>query len=663
METIINALHHLAEAAGLARHWRDVEGADRTTEDAVLAAVLGALGFPADSEVQIKHSLERIAADQASAPQICVGEVDLPLAVPWADAPAELIDEAGNGQVLSIEQGMLPPVANPGYYRLVGKQGVLKLAIAPRACPAPHSRSKRVWGPVVQVPSLRGERNAPFGHFGDLRDAVALLGEQGADMVAISPVHALFPGTGDDFSPYSPSSRLFLNGALADPTLLALPELKGASGNTAIDWQAAMPERLSALRVQFENLDPGERARIMADCAAQGPALHRHALFDALDLHFRPHGASGWPDWPASFHSPDSPAVATFARENRNEVEFHMFVQWLARGSLDKVQDCARAQGMALGLIADLAVGVRPGGSDAWAMQTAMLNGLTIGAPPDPLGPLGQNWGLTTYSPQGLAAQGYAPWIAMLRAAFAYAGGIRIDHAYGLARLWVIPPGGVPGEGCYLRYPFLDLVRLATLEAHRAGGVIIAEDLGTAPPGFSSAIAARAMLGMRVLWFERAADHGFIGAHDYPSLSVAMTGTHDTATIAGWWQGRDLEWADQLGRLPDDIGLHTAQDIRAWDRGLLWSTIGDGSERPAPHESDAVVDAAIQHVARSHSTMVAVPLEDLAGVAEQVNLPGTIGAHPNWRHRFPETVAELLGKPDVRKRIALLNANVHGWWS
>jgi 4-alpha-glucanotransferase len=312
---------------------------------------------------------------------------------------------------------------------------------------------------------------------------------------------------------------------------------------------------------------------------------------------------------------------------------------------------------MAIGLIGDLAVGVDPSGSDAWSLRHAMLDGLTIGAPPDPLGPLGQNWSITGFSPDGLRASGYAPWIAMIRAGLASGGGLRIDHAFGLARLWVIPEGGATADGAYLAYPFEDLLRLATLEAHRAGAFIIAEDLGTAPYGFTAAVTARQMLGMRVLWFERAADHGFIGAQDYEPLSAAMSGTHDTVTVTGWWRGRDLDWAQALGRLPEGTTRAEAEAIREWDRGLLWSTLDHTAPCPAPDNPAPVVDAAIAHIARTPSALALVSLEDVLGIEEQPNLPGTVTEHPNWRRRCDAPTHELLADPQVAQRCATLNTS------
>lgn len=625
--------------------------------DTALCAILAALGYPAGTAAAIAESRERIAEAKRRPPAMLVGEAGKPTPLPESlAARAELVGPDGAVRSLALD-GAIPAIAEPGYYRLTLGEHELTLAIAPAVCPGLGER--RAWGPAIQIPALRGPSPSAFGDLGDLDRAVALFAARGADAIAINPLHALFPGTGEDFSPYSPSSRLFLNGAMGDPALTGLPPFASGEGGDLIDWKVALPERLAQLRMVFDGLDPAIRERIAEDSLAYGEPLQRQALFDALDCHFRPEGAHGWRDWPEAYRDPASVEVRRFAAKHAPEIEFHLFVQWLARESAGAVQRHARAAGMAVGLIADLAVGVHTGGADAWSLGDEMLHGLTIGAPPDPLGPHGQNWGLTGFSPAGLAASGYAGWIAMLRAALASAGGVRIDHAFGLARLWVIPEGGTPADGAYLTYPFDDLLGLAVLEAHRAGAVIIAEDLGTAPPGFSDAIARRGLLGMRVLWFQRAGDGGFVGARDYDQASVAMTGTHDTATVAGWWSGRDLDWAEALERLPEGATRADADGARAWDRGLLWSTIGgtgvgDGGERPGPGAPGPVVEAALRHIGRTAACLAIAPLEDLLALDEQPNLPGTIAEHPNWRRRLDAPLAELLDDAQTSARIAAL---------
>lgn len=649
----MDQLHALAQAAGVAREWTDVEGRSQVVSDAALAAVLAALGHEAASERQIVRSLAVIAEQRRALPAMLVADCGATITLPFCVTRAEATGEDGVTRALAVEGDRLTVPDAPGYYDLALGGRMARLAVAPPRCPLPpQDKGRRPWGVSVQIPALRGAHPSPFGTFGELAEAARAFGTAGADALAINPVHALFPGHGKGYSPYSPSSRLFLNGALADPALAGLLPLPADDGTPLIDWAEALPRRLADLRAVFTALDPARRAALTA---ADEPMLRRHALFDALDCHFRAaSGAHGWRDWPAAFHDPEGEAAAQFSAENADEIAFHLFVQSLARAGLDAAQAAAKDAGMSIGLIGDLAVGVDPSGSDAWSLRHAMLDGLTIGAPPDPLGPLGQNWSITGFSPDGLRASGYAPWIAMIRAGLASGGGLRIDHAFGLARLWVIPEGGATQDGAYLTYPFEDLIRLATLEAHRAGAFIIAEDLGTAPHGFTGAVTAKAMLGMRVLWFERAADHGFIGAGDYEPLSAAMSGTHDTVTVAGWWRGRDLDWAERLGRLPQDMTRAEAESIRDWDRGLLWSTLDHTAPRPSPDDAAPVVDAAIAHIAATPSALALVTLEDMLGLEEQPNLPGTVDVHPNWRRRLAAPIAQNIADPDTARRCAIL---------
>jgi len=251
-----------------------------------------------------------------------------------------------------------------------------------------------------------------------------------------------------------------------------------------------------------------------------------------------------------------------------------------------------------------------------------------------------------------LRASAFAPWIATIRTALRHAGGVRIDHAFGLARLWIVPQGAQASDGAYLAYPLDDLLRILAIESHRAGAVIVGEDLGTRPPGFVEPVAARGLLGMSVLWFERDEQGAFIPAVDFPEQALAMTGTHDVATVAGWWRGRDLDWNRRLGR---DGGNSQDEEIRRMaDRKALWSTIGKGAAMPPQDDPAPVVEAAVRHLGGTPSVLTIVPLEDLLGLDEQPNLPGTIDEHPNWRRRLSAPLADLLAEPVTARRIAAL---------
>ena len=654
-EADIEQIRALAEAAGVSRIWWDTNGLEHIVSDEALAVVLTALGYEAESAAGIERSLRQVEHERRQPPKMLVGRAGQPTQLPEGLRQAELTGEDGVSVGMSLEGGVLPAVAEPGYYTLEIGGHEISFANAPGRCfGLDDIGQQRFWGPSLQISALRGERAQLFGHLGHLNEAVRLFAARGADAVMISPMHALLPFTGFDYSPYSPSSKLFFNGAFADPELIGLPPLPERHGSEFVDWMTALPQQMADLRARFDVLPPAKRAEIEAEITKGGEALRRQAIFDALDVRFRKAGARGWQDWPVEYQSPESDAVARFAHEQAETVSFFMFLQYLTSQGLAAVKKTASDAGMAIGLLADLAVGVRPSGADNWAGRDKMLQGLTIGAPPDPLGPLGQNWTLTTFSPRALSATGYQPFIEMLRATLSWAGGLRIDHAFGLSRLWVVPEGGDSRAGAYIHYPFADLMGLIALESHRAKALIVAEDLGTKPPGFADAINEANMLGMRVVWFERALDEGFVGAQDYAAQSVAMTGTHDTPTVAGWWQGVDLDLAEDFGQLPEGVSRDKAEEKRAWDRGLLWASFGGGEPRPEPGDVEPVVDAALRHIGRAGSRLAVAPLEDLLASPVQFNLPGIVGEYPNWRHRLAAPLSQLLDRPDTSHRIEVL---------
>ncbi len=635
-------LSALAAAAGLSTDWTDAHGRPQRVAADNLCAILEALGYPAASDSERRQSWDRLNAERDAKPPFVSGDAGKPVQLPLSllgTQSAELHLERGRSMRLAVEAGRLPPIDEPGYHQLETSGHELTLAIAPPACHLPHNAG---WGLALQIPSLQGP--SPFGTLQELRAAAHHLGRQGADHILLSPVHAILPARGMHFSPYAPSSRRFLNSALAAPFAPDDP----AESADLIDWETALPAAYACLRPHRDRLSPDERATLDRWAEDQGPALRQHATFDAL---YVAHGSLPWQEWPAALQRASRTAVAEFASQHADDIALHLLGQKLATEALAAAQASAKAGGMSTGLIADVAVGVDPVGSDVWADPDAYLQGLTIGAPPDPLGPAGQNWGLTTFSPSGLRTRAFAPWIDVVRAALQHAGGLRIDHAFGLQRLWVIPQGRPSSAGAYLSYPLEDMMRILTLESHRSNAVVIAEDLGTVPAGFRDRMEARAMLGMRVLWFERTEDGAFADSRAYPPNSVAMTGTHDTPTVAGWWRRRDLDWAEKV--MPD-FDRETANIARTKDRDLLWNRLAKGVAPPTSSAS-AVVDAAVAHITAMPSKLKILPVEDLLGLEEQTNIPGTIGDHPNWRRRLPGTVEQILAKPDVRRRIDMLN--------
>ncbi|HEX6834259.1 MAG TPA: 4-alpha-glucanotransferase, partial [Rudaea sp.] len=421
-----------------------------------------------------------------------------------------------------------------------------------------------------------------------------------------------------------------------------------------IDWAAICAARRRAAERRF---DPREQNRNDAFAMfrdREGAALEQHATFEALSLTLREQGVpADWRQWPAALRDPQSREVRDFVRKNGRDIAFHAFLQWLAAEDLTKAQNTARSAGMPIGLICDLAVGVDPGGSECWARPDAMLRGLTIGAPADALGPNGQSWGLTTFSPATLATLQYEPFLALLRAAMCRAGGVRIDHVMGLSRLWLIPEGVSANDGAYLSYPVDDLLRLAALESWRHGCVVVGEDLGTVAPPLRKRLAQRGLLGMDVLLFQRD-DEGFFAPSRWRPQAIAMPSTHDTPTVAGWWSERDLEWNARLG-FADDAALRRARsERRSARRALAKAARGEGIRlAPDANRSDAV-DAALNLVAATPAPLAIVPIEDLIAASDAPNIPGTIDAHPNWKRRYDAPAETLFARPRVRKRLAAL---------
>jgi 4-alpha-glucanotransferase len=397
-----------------------------------------------------------------------------------------------------------------------------------------------------------------------------------------------------------------------------------------------------------------ERARdFAAFVAAGGESLLAHARFEALDGRFRPQGITDWRQWPNGF-SDASGQLARALDPRAPEVEFHLFLQWRAARDLETAQKRATAAGMAIGLIADIAVGMDRCGSHAWSHPSDVLSGISIGAPPDPLGPEGQDWGLTSFSPTGLVASGFEGFLATLRAGMAHAGGVRIDHAMGLQRLWVVPDGAAPEEGTYLTYPRDDLLRLLALESHRHRAIVVGEDLGTVPEDFRAVSTGIGMLGMRVLWFERTHWGDFRAPDTWERQALALSTTHDLPTIAGWWNGRDIDWRSTISGDPEPEG---ERHRRAADRTHLWrlllcESLAHG-DQPPDDQPQAVIDGALGLMGATPCELAIAQIEDALGTVEQPNLPGTIDEHPNWRRRLPP--GDLSEHPEAQRRLAKMD--------
>ncbi|WP_322080858.1 4-alpha-glucanotransferase [Burkholderia sp. BCC1972] len=711
----------LAQAAGLETDWIDAGGVARRVDDDALAALVDALGWPCGTAAQRVDSAAALADENAAPPRIVTGDAGQPLPLPAAVAPPgarfRITLEAGghvDGRVDT--HGALPPLAIPGYHALdVGDQRIGLTIAPPRTRPfdTRAAGADNRWGIAAQLYSLRRTGDGGAGDYTALARLAAHAARHGAQAVAVSPTHAGYPALPAHDSPYSPSSRRWHNVAYLDCDAVpgaeaAYPESGAPPDTPLIDWPHVLPMKLRRLRACFDAWHAGatpERDAFQRFRAAGGAALDAHARFDALQAFCLEHGlGADWRQWPAPWRTPGSAEVDAFAHAHADTIVFHAFLQWCASRALGDAQHAARGAGMATGLIADLAVGSDRAGSDAWAHGATLLRGVSLGAPPDQFNAAGQAWGVTTWTPAALRADGFVPFIELLRATFAHAGGIRIDHVLGFARMWIVPDGGAPRDGAYLRYPLDDLVRLVALEAARHRAIAIGEDLGTVPAGFRERLGAQGIAGMRALWFERDADGTFRPPSAWDRDAIATTSTHDLPTVAGWWRGVDLAWRrvaaaaaagaaqrddatdarDIAAPAPDDASAHDSDEIvqrtvpgpdaadaaqppacppdllaahaeRATERAALWRALQQAGCAPAdkatPPTDAPPVGAILAYVARSASPLAIVPLEDLLALDAQPNLPGPPCGHPNWRQRLPRTI-DTLFDADVRERIA-----------
>src|SRR5476651_2698583 len=678
-------LETLAAEAGLSIDWIDANGRPQRVAEAVLRKVLDGLGYPADNQSEIEASLKRIqdARHKPTPPPLLTvdhgNHLDLSA---WFAADTSFALQLEDGTSLDgrlTADAHLPSLAPVGYQQLSIAGQHLTVAVAPSTCysmaMATDNQAPRSWGLTVQLYGLRREGDGGFGDTQALETLARSAGERGADALAISPVHAMFASDTQRYSPYSPSSRLFLNSLYSAPgTILGERALRAAVEQTGlqaelerlehlplIDWPAAAQAKWQLLRALYEGFCSGAHPLhedFNSFRHSGGDALENHCRFEALRGECAARGMSeNWHEWPDEFKNPGSDAITRFAAEHDEQIRFHAFTQWLIARGLERAQIAARSSGMCVGLIADLAVGADGAGSQAWSRQDELLSAVTVGAPPDILNRSGQSWGISAFSPDGLKRNGFRAFIEMLRANFAHAGGLRIDHVMGLQRLWVIPMDASPREGAYLYYPVDDLLRLLALESSRHQAIVLGEDLGTVPDGLREKLSARAILGMRVLLFEQEYGHRFRPILDWPDDALAITSTHDLPTLNGWWHSRDIEWNIQLG-LIDAPTVEQWSEHRLRERQALRQALSQDPQNftdEVRNETDHVIDASVRYLGHTRAPLVLLPLEDALGVEEQANLPGTTDTHPNWCRRLPGNSADLLDGHHAARRLELLS--------
>ena len=680
-------LRQLAERLGIVSEYLDQKGKRIQTRDETREKLLAVMGFDAPTEDaaagwlaeldfeergSIIDAVRVVKRDARDANRV---RVRLPSGAGACEARLTLTEESGHvwnvradlRRAGSIE---LPTRAPYGYHtvtiELRSDTGAWSadqsLIVVPSSCLPPESilAKRRIVGIVANLYALRREQDWGVGDLGALMQLVEWSAARGVEFVGVNPLHSLF-NRGTEISPYSPVSRLFRNHIYLDvdavPNAPAIEidaarrELAPLRDASHVDYDRviAVKERalLAAYRGFRKGQDSAARVRDFEEFARQRePELTRYATWMTIA---EGAGSTDWRRWPAELHDPESDTVRSIQRTNAERVDFHRWLQFETHRQLGEVAARAHTLGMSIGVYQDLAIGTNPGGSDTWTYPNLFLTGASVGAPPDPYSYTGQNWGLPPINPRALRQQRYRYWIELLRRAFEHAGALRIDHVMGLFRMFWIPEGGSGVDGAYVRFAADDLLGILALESVRHDAIVVGEDLGVVPANVPPAMKKWGILSSKVLYFERDT-HGFRPASRYPSLALATANTHDMATLAGFWQGRDVELRERVGLISTTAQRRAEERGRVRDRQALAKLLRLRWPRDVeePDFARTLVGAAHDFLCSTRARLVGLSLDDLVGEVDPVNVPG-VGPdrYPSWRRRNRMTMEEIAWRGEV----------------
>lgn len=707
------ALDKLAALAGIQPEYDDIWGNTRRATAETRRALLDAMGVACGTEVETQASLRvwqesewRRPLSPVAVVSTAAKGVSLRLNLPMRDIgrsgrwrltlesgsvaegefhPGQLPVDArtalDEGEYLALTLA-LPACKEWGYHALdLALEGLppasMRIIVCPTDCYQPDAvrDDHRVWGASAQLYGLRSERNWGMGDFTDLKRLMDWAAQSGAGLIGVNPLHALYPHNPRHCSPYSPSSRVYLNVLYID--VEAVPEFSECDDARTTVADAEFQAKLRALRAT-PLVDYGEVAAVKFALlerlwrhfreqhlprntprasdfrryvSEQGESLWHQALFEALQAQFsrRDPAVWGWPAWPEKYREPDSPAVKAWAARNSERVEYYQYLQWLAAEQLAAVGTRSYEVGLGVGLYQDLAVGVDRGGAETWMHRELYAFTASVGAPPDDFNLHGQDWGLPPLIPHRLREVAYEPFIRVLRANMREAGALRFDHVMSMMRLYWVPPGMRPDQGVYVSYPFEDLLGILALESHRNQCLVIGEDLGTVPDRVRRAMRDYGILSYRLFYFQKSEDGSFTPPAAIQSDALVAISTHDLPTLAGYWRGLDLDLRADLGLYPSEA-MRTAQVVgRAEDRARLLMALEKEGLLPegvsvhpvsAPEMTSALLLAVHRYLARSTSRIMLVQAEDMLGALEQANLPGTVDDQPNWQRKLSLNLEE-----------------------
>ncbi|MEE6280402.1 4-alpha-glucanotransferase [Georgenia sp. MJ170] len=696
-----DVLQRLAQRHGVATEFWDFTGNHRVVPASTITAVLAALGITAGTDAAAAAALQ----DADDAPWLTVLPPSVVVRTGEEREVASHVPDGSEVEVhVSLEDGgrrsarqldrwveprdvdgrrvgrasfVLPADLPLGWHELVAvvdgvEAGRCALAVTPAAMAPPSVPATGGWGMMAQLYSVRSADSWGIGDLADLAELGSLFGGEGADFLLINPLHAAEQTGHMTPSPYLPVTRRFVNPIYIRPEDIrecaylggpqralvewAAEEVRGtATAPGPIDRDAAWAAKRQALEVIYAAGRSPARQRLLDEFrAGQGQGLEDFALWCAI--HERHEGEA----WPAELQDIASPAVYRVRHELADRLDYYVWLQWVADLQLAAAQSLARASGMSIGIMHDLAVGVHPGGADSWTDQDVFAHGIGVGAPPDMYNQQGQNWSQPPWRPDALAASGYAPLRDMVRTVLRHAGAVRVDHILGLFRLWWIPDGHGAADGTYVRYDHEAMVGVLMLEAHRAGAVVIGEDLGTVEPWVRDYLAERGVLGTSVLWFEKDGDDAPLRPEEYRELVLATVSTHDLPPTAGYLAEEHVDLRERLGLLTEPVP--TVRLAARRERERMLDRLREYELLPAGATERQIVEALHVYIARTPAQLVGVALVDAVGERRAQNQPGTDTEYPNWKvpladgSERPVPVEELAGSA----RLASLMKVVRG---
>ena len=680
-------LEQQAVQAGIDLGYHDINGTYHVTKTEVLESIVAVLD-------KSKPDSDGLYLNTMVAHENGEESLQMPSEFHGAEAVV-LIDEADKCQTLTLYPDdndtlwiKLPQLAC-GYYSLSaetgGKSCFVRLIVAPESVYQPKllANGGRMNGLTMHLYSLRSERNWGIGDFTDLLNLMKYAAEKKLDFVGINPLHALFTSKPAFASPYSPSSREWLNPIYLDvekvgaftyneqlKNWLAQPKIRQRIAalriTETVTYTAVWACKRDALHMAFNAFEQdtceaaeNERAAFEAFVLEKGKALQGFGLFEALDQYYSRPGQVGWQSWPSEFHQPDGEAVEKFARNHEREIRFYMWLQWLCAEQLREVNQAAAEYGVKLGIYGDLAVGVARGSADTWLNRQDYCMDLSVGAPPDPLGPTGQNWDLPPLNPLMLKHTGYEKFAHLLRENMRLYGVLRIDHVMALCRLWWVLNGKTADFGAYVHYDAEVMFAILALESRRNRCVIIGEDLGTVPDEARHLLNRYQVFSYKVMYFSKGWN-GFQLPEEYPEQAITVISTHDVAPLAGYWTGKDLDTMFKLGTLPDAATFQTALDEREHDKADLLDKLKEtgclGADVQMPAKADETLLAALhKYGALSRSKLYAVQLENLLGVIDNLNVPGVTEGYPNWAQKMPVSLEDFLQHRLMGGQLAIID--------